>query len=66
MSYERTDQFFGLRVADTRLQGEVESRSWLRSTPKVHGADRPIKDMGKTTAKRSGAGRTPPTTPEAA
>jgi hypothetical protein len=55
-----------LRRADTALEGERESRDWLKAVPRVAGLDRPLQGMGKTTAKRPRNGSTPPDTPEAA
>jgi hypothetical protein len=50
--YDDDDHFRHLKKADTHLQGETESRDWLKSTPKVYGADRVPRGMGTTSAKR--------------
>jgi hypothetical protein len=47
------DRTHFLRQADTHLAGETESVAWLKGVPyEVHGIDRPLQGMGKTTAKR--------------
>jgi hypothetical protein len=50
-----------LRKSDVALEGERESREWLRSTPKVHGVNRQIKDLQRTGGHN---GRKPPPVPE--
>jgi hypothetical protein len=40
------DRYRHLKRADTHLAGRTESVDWLKSTPRVHGIDRPLQGMG--------------------
>jgi hypothetical protein len=46
------DRTHFLRRSDTALEGERESRDWLKSTPTVFGINRPIKDLQRTTTAK--------------